>query len=141
MTHYQVRGIIGGLRNATAEGVVASLDDSGQAMTLTVSTGDGVDRAEVEVATPWGFNSSPPSDGMLTVLLALGGDPANMRALHPHNPACRFGALQVGEAVIYGADGCRVHIQAGLVKIVAPLVHVVGNLSVTGNLTVSGTIS
>jgi phage gp45-like len=138
---YHVRGIIGGLRNATAEGVVSSLNDSGQAMTVNLSTGDGVNRADVEVASPWGFSSNPPADGMLTLVFAVGGDPSNLRAMHPHNPSARFGSLEVGEAAIYGADGSRVHIRNGSIEIWSANIEIYGNVSVNGKLTATGNIT
>jgi phage gp45-like len=117
------------------------LNDSGQAMTVNIATGQDVNRADVEVATPWGFGSSPPADGMLAVVFALGGDPSNLIALHPHNPSCRFGGLAVGEAVIYGADGSRVHVRNGSIEIWSTTVKVFGNVAVHGNITATGNIT
>ncbi len=115
---YEVRGIIGAIRNAAAVGVVSALDDSGGAQTLNLSTASGVNRADVEVMTPWGFAASPPTDGMIALVFPLGGDAGNLVALAPSNPSARMGMLEVGEVAIYGGDGSRVHVrQGGIVEI------------------------
>jgi phage baseplate assembly protein V len=149
---------ISNLRAMVGIGVISSIDDTGQVQTVNLATGDGVTRADVEVASPFGFSSSAPPNGAICVVLAVGGDPSNLVALPPQNPWARFGGLLAGEAVIYGADGSRVHIRAGGVveiwggtsvtintkgcTINAPNGCTInGNVTVDGNLTASGNIA
>ena len=82
------------------------------------------------------------------MLFAVGNDASHLIGI-VDAPALRFGNLQRGEAVIYGAGGSRVHIQQGgtvvvaaAVKVIvqAPDVEILGNLSVTGHVTVTGAI-
>jgi phage baseplate assembly protein V len=111
--NYEVKGIIGAQRNAVAYGVVSAVDDTGQVQTANVSTGTGVNRAEVEVLSQFGFSSVPPADGVVGLVVAIGGDPANLVVLPLANPSARFGGLLTGESVMYAADGSRVHIREG----------------------------
>lgn len=141
MMLHMVKQAINGLRNLVGLGVISSLNDTGGAMTVNLATGSNVNRADVEVATPWGFSSSPPADGMITLVFSLGGDASNLMALHPGNPSARFGNLAVGESVLYGADGCRVHVRAGVVEIWAPTIKMFGNLVVEGHITATGNIT
>jgi phage gp45-like len=152
------RQMVSAIRNAAAEAIVTLLNDSGGAQLLNLTTATGAQRADVEVMWPWGFSALPPVDGMITLVFAVGGDPANLRALPPSNPSARFGNLAVGEAVLYGADGSRVHVRDGGIvdiwggaqvnvhtkscTINAPNGCVVnGNVTVEGNLTASGDVS
>ena len=93
--------------------IVRGLDDTGLVQRVTVQTTEGFIYDQVEVVQPFGFASVPPSDGTIVLLLAVGGDPANWRALPVSNPSRRMGALAPGEAVLYGMDGSRVAILAG----------------------------
>lgn len=148
--------IVGNLRSALNYAVVQNVDDTGGAQMLTVKTGDGVQRAQVEVMQPFGFGSVPPADGAVTVVMALGADPANLVALQAANAWVRFGNLAPGEAALYAADGSRVHIrQGGAIEVwgktvtvnattviinatggvtINADVHVEGNLTATGNV-------
>jgi hypothetical protein len=133
--------LIGNLRNAISVAVISSINDSGQAQTANVSTGTGVDRADVEVALPFGFSSLPPADGMLGILIAVGGDPSNLRLMPLCNPSARFGGLSVGESVLYAADSSRFHARVGSLEMWAPTIKVYGNLVVHGNITATGDIT
>ena len=98
-------------------------------------------------------SSSSAPVGATCILLAIGGDPANLRAFIK-SPQTRFGGLARGESVLYGADGSRVAIRQGgtveiltatLVRIKVPNVTVdlggTGTLTLLGTLMVSGDIS
>jgi phage gp45-like len=151
-------GMLGNIRNAIGFGIVASVDDTGQAQTANVKTADGAGRADVEVVEPFGFSSVPPPDGIIATVIEIGGDPGNLVLLPLGNAWARFGAKSAGETVVYGADGSRVHIRVGgivdiwggaqvnihskNVTINAPLgCAVIGNVEITGDLTVSGNVS
>lgn len=156
MLHH-LRGIVGNLRALISYGVVTNVDDSGSAQTATVTTGDGVLRAEVEVMQPFGLASVPPADGATTVLLQIGGDPANLVALPMSNPSTRFGGLGAGEAVLYAGDGTRIHVKpGGVVEVWGVSVTVNaqtltinaaggttinGNIQINGHLTASGDVA
>lgn len=122
-----LNSLTGNLRNLIAVGVVDSVNDAGAAQTVNVTTGDGVLRADVEVVLPFGFTSMPPLDGAICLVFEVGGDPGNLMALPIGNPSARMGALQPGEAALYGGDGSRLHIRQGGV------VEIWGGASVTVN--------
>ena len=154
------------LRGAVSIGQVISVNDAGQAQTVSVLTADNVVRADVEVMMPFGFASMPPLHGAICLLLAVGADPANLRALPIAAPAQRFGGQQPGEAAMYAQDGTRVAVrQGGVVEIwggtqinlhtetcsisapagctinAAAGTTINGNTESAGNLTVTGNIS
>ena len=131
-------------RTHIVRGLVQSANDAGAAQTVTVTTHDGVTRADVPVMQPYGFSSSAPIDGAVTLVLSVGGDAGDPVALTVGNLSFRFGKLGTGEVVMHDLDGNRVHIRAGgtievwaasQVTINAP------NVVINGNLTVSGDIS
>ena len=141
-----------GLRNSFAIGVVSAVNDNGGAKTVNVSAGTGVNRADVEVMDIWGFTSNPPTDGIITIVFPIGGDPGNLRALPPGNPSARMGQLLVGEAAIYAADGSRLHIrQGGIVDIWGGAqvnvhtkectINAPNGCTINGNVTVNGTLT
>jgi len=149
---------ISNLRGLVGMGVVSSVDDTGGAQRVNLETGTGVSRADVEVAWPFGFSSNAPANGAICVVLAVGADPSNLVVLPPQNPSCRFGKLQPGEAVMYAADGTRVHLRTGgeveiwggtsvttntkTCVINAPNGCTInGNVTVNGNLTASGNVA
>ena len=122
-------------------GTVQSINDSGQAQTATVQTTAGGVYADVEVIQSYGAAGVPPADGCLALLLAIGGDPANLRAILFH-PSFRFGGQASGEFTLYGPGGARIAFRAGggvevksatQVTITAPNVSIdaTGTLSVT----------
>ncbi len=158
MIGHFLRDLWGGLRGAVAYGVVTSVDDTGGAQTANVTTGTGVNRANVEVAQAFGFSSVPPADGAVGVLFEIGGDPGNLLVMPLGNPSTRFGNLAPGEAVMYAADGTRVHLrQGGAVEIWGGTSVTVntktctinapngcainGNVTITGNLTTTGDVA
>jgi phage gp45-like len=120
---------------------VQSINDTGQAQTATVTTSNGSTYADVEVVQIYGSSSVAPADGALAMLFAVGGDPANLRAI-VYNPSVRMGKLAEGEQAIFTPDGTRVHAAAGgivnivagnQVNITAPAVTVTAKNSVTIN--------
>lgn len=135
--------IFGALRGIAGMGTVQSVNDVGEAQTVTVEMQDGAVRADVEVLQVFGLASVPPANGAICLLIAVGGDPANLRAWPIASPSARFGGLQPGEMCIYAVDGSRVHIkQGGIVEvwagasmvINAPAVTVNGTMTVTGDV-------
>ncbi len=148
MMHH-IRALWGALRNAAAYAVVTRIDDTGGAQMVDVITGTNVRRANVEVMQPFGFGANAPADGAVTKVVALGGDPSNLVALPPSNPSARFGDLAPGEAVLYGADGSRVHVRAGRIEIWTvreillngQAVQVSGDLTAGGAGTFGGTLT
>ena len=124
------------------DGLVLSIDDTGQVQTCTVQTSPGTLYSKVRVIQPYGHASVPPGDGCTCVLMAMGGDPANMVALLTNNSA-RFGNQAQGEAALYNAKNkSRVAVRANgviditagsVVNITAP--HV--TITSTGTVTVS----
>lgn len=142
MSEYDTRALL-------TLGVVQLVDDTGEVQTAQVQTHDGVTRAAVEVLQPFGLATRPPGDGATAVLLAIGGDAANQVALPLGCPGVRFGGLEAGESVLYGADGSRVAIRSGgvveihaasTVIVACPTVEITGNVSIAGTLTVAGDI-
>ncbi len=145
---HMLRQAVGNLRSLLALGVVSSVNDSGQAQTANLSTGTDVNRADVEVAWPFGFSSVPPADGAIGIVIQIGGDAGNLMVLPLGNPSARFGGLAAGEAVIYAGDGTRVKVRPGAVEIWGANVTVNatnialdGNVTVNGNLATTGTLS
>lgn len=147
MLHH-LRAIVGNLRSLVSYALVDAIDDTGGAQMATLRTGTGVSRAEVEVMQPFGFSSVPPADGATTVVLAIGGDPGNLAALMVANPSTRFGGLQAGEAVLYAADGSRVHIrQGGVIEVwgksvtvnaTTAIINAPGGVTINGNVQING---
>jgi phage gp45-like len=140
-----LHALIGGIRGGVSLGVVTSVNDSGGAQTVNLTTGDGVDRADVEVFLPFGFTSNPPLDGAICLVFAIGADPSNLGAIPIANPSARFGATLPGETVLYGGDGSRVAIrQGGVVEVWAGstvAVHASGGTTFSGNVTVDGSLT
>lgn len=139
--------MFGAIRGMVSIGIVQSVDDGGEVQTVTVMTADGALRADVEVMQMFGFASMPPSAGAICLLLAVGADPANLRALPVATPAARFGGMAAGESAIYAVDGSRVHIKAGGVieiwagtslTINAPEVTMTGVLNVAKDVVIAG---
>lgn len=155
MLHH-LRAIVGSMRSLISYGVVTSINDAGGAQTATVTTGDGVIRADVEVMQPFGLSAVPPADGVTTVVLEVGGDPSNLVVLPLANPSTRFGGLGAGETVVYAGDGTRVHVKpGGIVEVwgvdvtvnaqtvtinAAGGTTINGDVQVNGNLTASGDV-
>lgn len=150
-------------RGIVQEATVVSIDDSGQFQTVTARTADDFVYADIEVLQVAGLASVPVGNGAKVLLLAVGGDPGNFRALPAANATKRFGNLKGGEAALYGPDGARVHARQGgiveikggarvflaggnasilvdgTVTIIAPSgVTVTGNVTVDGKVTVNG---
>lgn len=105
------REIVEDARGGATEGVVVAVNDTGQVQTVDVQTPGGL-YAGVEVWQPFGHASSPPPNGAVAILIAIGGDPANLRAFIKA-PQRRFGNLVRGESALYGSDGSRVHVRQG----------------------------
>ena len=105
--------LFGDIRGIVSLGIVAAVDDTGQAQRVTVKRADGATHADVEVLQPFGFASMPPAAGAVCLLLAVGADPANLVALPIGCPAQRYGAQAAGESTLYAADGTRVAVRAG----------------------------
>lgn len=155
--------IAGDLRGVVQWGIVQAVHDDGQAQTVDVETHDGFLRAGVEVMQPHGFASAAEAAGSICVLVAVGGDPANLVALPVGRPASRLGGLAAGDAAVYAGDGSRVHVMAsGTVEVTgaslvivnaptieanasvsavvtAPTITLTGHVVVDGNLSVTGT--
>lgn len=107
------------VRGLIQRGVVRSTNDKGQTQTATVTTHRHVDRADVEIAQPFGFASNPGKGGQMYVF-AVGGDQGDLIGFPVANRSQRLGKLKPGEAALYGADGSRVHVKAdGTVSIPA----------------------
>ncbi len=133
------------------EGVVVNVNDAGGLQTVDVITAEAGTFSGIPVIQPWGHASAPPKSGLKALLLCIGGDPANMRAML-YSGGRRMGGLADGESAVYGNNGARVamrrggtiQVQAGsVVQIMAPNVTVVaaGGISLAGNVTVTGTVS
>lgn len=143
------------LRGQAVRGLIVAVGDGSAAQTVDVETHDGVVRGGIEVMQQFGIASMAP-DGALTVVIAMGGDQGDMVALPPSCPGLRFGNLQPGEAVLYDADGNRVHLRAGgvievqaatkvkvsapEVEIIAPIITITGDVTLNGTLTATGEI-
>lgn len=140
---------------------VQSINDTGQAQTATVKTGSGAVYSDIEVIQSYGMSAKPPVDGALALLFAIGGDPANLRAIL-FNPSYRFGRHDAGEATLFAPDGTRVSVRAGgvidikggnqiniaapnatitattAVNVTAPAINMTGTVTITGELLVIG---
>ena len=155
--------LAGDLRGIVQEGIVQAVYDAGETQSVDVLTADGFTRGGIEVLQAHGFAGAPVAHGSVCLLLAVGGDPANLRALPLGRPASRLGGLAAGDAAVYAADGSRVHVMAAgtiavtgaeLVIVTAPTIEATASVSATvqaptitlaghvvvaGNLTVTGT--
>ncbi len=147
--------LYGDLRNAAVEGIVLAIDDSGAVQRVDVQTHDGVIRSGIEVYQIPGLSSYPVKNGK-ALLIALGGDVGNMRALV--SDSTRYGNQAEGERTLYCPDGTRVSVRpGGLVEIwggTSITTHsptavinapngctINGPVQINGDLTVSGDIS
>jgi phage baseplate assembly protein V len=141
--------LYGDLRSIITEGIILAVDDTGEVQTIDVQTHDGVIRHGIEVHQCAGMASNPQVGGK-ALLMAVGGDIANLRALPPSDPT-RFGKQASGERCIYGPDGSRVHLRAGgiievlagnQVIIQAPEIAVTApnGVTITANVTIIGNL-
>jgi phage gp45-like len=146
-------------RCGVVQGIVISVDDTGQAQTIAVQTHDGITRTGIEVQSIFGFASMPPIAGAVVNLLAVGDDPGHYIALPLCNASHRYGGMAAGDGgCIYAEDGSRVRVRAGgiveifgfsqvviqtpNVTIKAPNgVAINGPTTITGDMTVTGDIS
>ncbi len=155
--------IMGDLRGVVQHGIVQAVYDDGQAQSVDVQTQDGFFRAGIEVMQPHGLAGVPVAQGAICLLLAVGGDPANLVALPLARPASRLGGLAAGDSALYASDGSRVHVMAaGTIEVTgaalvivnaptieanasvaavvtAPTITLTGHVVVDGNLSVTGT--
>lgn len=144
-------------RAMLVKGIVVAIHDEGAAQTVDVQTHDGAVYSGLEVIQGFGGASVAPADGAEALVIAIGGDPAHRMAIC-YNPAARFGGLQPGESVLYGADGSRVGARLGgvvevlgmsLVKLQSPEitlqapngVAITGPTTMTGDVGVTGTLA
>lgn len=134
--------VFSAIRGIGSMGVVLSVDDTGQAQTVTVMSGNGALRANVEVLQLFGFSSVPPAHGGICLLLAVGADPANLRALPIACPAARFGTMGVGESALYASDGTRIHAKPdGTIEIWAGKAVTVNAPTINANATISANVT
>lgn len=157
-------------RAGSVLGIVQSVDDSGEAQTLTVQTHDGVVRQGIEVMSIHGL-ASTPLPGAIVLLHAIEGDQTHYVAAPASLFGYRFGAVPGGGVALADAAGNRlafpadgtgtltvaalltlmaqtmaVNVQGaatftcGLVEFAGDVVFK-GNVTIDGNLTVLGTIN
>lgn len=144
-------------RAMIARGVVSAVNDNGALQTLDVQTHDGVLRSGVEVYGPWGLVSVPP-DGAETVVLQVGGDPADSIALVASHASARAGGaapgtigiadhggnrmlvLPGGKIEIVSATSLTLSVQGMTLTVDASGITIVGPVTLSGDLTVSGAI-
>jgi phage baseplate assembly protein V len=133
------------------EATVVTVNDTGGVQTVDVVTAEGGVFAGIPVIQAWGFASKPPLSGLKAVLLCVGGDPANMRAIL-YSTGRRMGGLNDGEAVAYSNNGARLAFRQGgtlqiaagtAIEINAPNVTALttGSISLGGTVQVNGTVS
>lgn len=91
-------------RGSIVLGEVLSIDDTGEAQTVTVRTHQDVVRAGVEVASIHGLATNPGNDATC-ILLAIGGDQGHLIALPLMGFATRFGKLPAGGAALHDDAG------------------------------------
>jgi phage gp45-like len=124
-------------------GVVLAVNDSGAVQTVDVETHPGVVRSQVPVLAPYGFSAGPAA-GSVVILLPMGGDAGDLVAMPASLPGGRQGSGAAGEVALADAQGNRVIIRAGgivevhaatTIKLVAPVVEITGDVTVTGTLT------
>jgi phage baseplate assembly protein V len=107
------------LRQVVRLAVVKTVDDGTALQQVDVQPHDSDIRTGVEVMLPWGLVSVPPA-GAITVLLAVGGDPAHVVALPPTHPGARPGKAPAGTIGLADAGGNRVLIKpGGVIEVVA----------------------
>ena len=142
------------IRGQVLRAVVKLLDDSGPEQHVSVVAHAGQQRTSVPVHYPYGFSSHVPLDGAVTHVIQNGGDPSDLFAMPPSNPAAaRMGGLKEGETVLYDDAGQRVHLRNGqIVEIDAAqkmVVKVAGNpvltvttdgVQVNGKITATGDV-
>ncbi len=92
------------LRGASVFGEVLSIDDTGEAQTITVRTHDNVERSGVEVVSIHGLATNA-GDGASCLLIAIGGDQAHLVALPLMGIGTRFGNLPKGGVALYDDAG------------------------------------
>jgi phage gp45-like len=105
------------VRGLIARGVVRGTNDGGGIQTADVTMHRDIRRTGVEVVSPWGLVSRPPS-GSVMLMLAVGGDQGDMIGLPAGHPSRRMGRLKEGEVALHGRRGERVLIkQDGSIEI------------------------
>ncbi|MFK0330711.1 phage baseplate assembly protein [Rhizobium sp. NPDC090275] len=86
-----------------------------------------------------GFASSPVK-GAKALLLSPNGNPDEAYVIGGEHQAHRPSDLPGGGTAIYDASGNIISLVGTKIRIVAPLLELVGNLEVDGNIHASGTI-
>lgn len=133
------------LRGAVVLGEVQSIDDAGEAQTITVQTHAGVVRSGVEVASIHGLATNPGT-GASCVLLAIGGDQGHLVALPLMGFGTRFGGVPAGGVALYDdagnhlaftADGNATLAAAGLLRLVVQTL----SIEAQGGTTVHGPVT
>ncbi|MDI7864290.1 phage baseplate assembly protein [Rhizobiaceae bacterium n13] len=88
---------------------------------------------------PHGFASSPVKGGQ-GLLLAPNGDADQAFVVGGEHPGHRPGNLPGGGTAIYDASGNIISLVGTKIRIVAPVLELVGDLDVQGNIHATGTI-
>ncbi|QHI96066.1 hypothetical protein GT348_07290 [Aristophania vespae] len=123
----QLFDIYHSIRSLISHAVVRAIYDDGAEQQLDLNIHAGQTRTRVPVHFPFGFSSHAPLDGAVTHVISTGGDPSDLMALPPSNPAAaRLGDLAEGESVLYDSAGQRLIFRDGAVA----EIDVVGQLIV-----------
>lgn len=137
------------IRGQVLRAVVKRLDDTGPEQQVDLVAHAGQERRNIPVHYPFGFSAHVPIDGAVTHVVQNGGDPSDLFALPPSNPAAaRFGHLNEGESVLYDSAGQRIHLRDGRIVEIdcsqSLVVKIAGNPVFTVNqdgVQVNGTIT
>ena len=139
------------MRGLVSQGVVQSIDDTGEAQTVTVETHEGVIRSDVPVLSIHGLASNP-GEGATCLLLAVGGDQGNLVALPLQGFGTRFGGLPAGGAgicddagnrLVFPADGSGLIATAGQLRLLVQtlLIEAAGGGTIHGPMTFTDAVT
>lgn len=103
-----MKEVFDAIRGMVKRVVLKNVKDDGEMQTASVEVANGVWRDEVEIMQPYGFASSAPEDGALTLVIAVGADQGDLVALPVSNPSSRIGNLPTGAVAIYNKSGDKI---------------------------------
>lgn len=105
-----MKEVFDAIRGVVRRAVLKNVKDDGEAQTASVEVAEGIWRDDVEIMQPYGFASSAPEDGALTLLFAVGADQGDLAAMTVSNPSSRMGKLPSGAVALYVKAGDKVYI-------------------------------
>lgn len=129
--------------------IVRTVTDTTLMQALQLEVLEGEVRGDVERVQNYGFTSVPLA-GAEAVAVAVAGSRDHLLVVAVDDRRYRMRSLANGEVAIYTDEGDHVHLKRGgvievvaatKVRMVAPLVEVVGDMTVSGSVVAAGEVT